>query len=541
MTIVSGLDAHPGVGWIQANESAGGIMTALWRDGPTPVSLASVAPYADVKETHSAVVFLVGDRAFKLKKPVDLGFLDFSSPTKRLRACQRELELNRRLTPDVYLGISDLNDIDGKPLEHLLVMRRMPAGRRLAHLIRTEASPDDGLDAELVDGLHDLAAVVADFHVRAARGVAIDACGDREAVSDRWEANFTEVRPYVGTLLDADAYADVCRLARRYLAGRDAVFADRVRQGAVIDGHGDLLAEDIFLLPDGPRILDCLDFDDRLRFLDRIDDVACLVMDLEHLGSADAGQAFLDAYLRASGDQPPGSLVHHYIAYRAFMRAKVACLPGAADHGRSPATTLLDLARRHLDDARVRLLLVGGPPGTGKTTASEALSRTLGAVLLSSDPVRKELAGVGTETSLPAAYGAGFYSAEWNERTYDELLKRAGHHLELGRSVVLDASWADAGHRAAAARVAERTTSDLGQFRCVLDDATADRRILGRTSASDADPVIAAEVRAHFADWPEAVPIDTSGSVDAAVGQLLHRLQPWRTAARIARPHMLPD
>jgi len=515
-------------------------MTTLWADAAALTS-AAVAPYAEVRETHSAVVFLVGDRALKLKKPVDLGFLDFSSPTKRLRACQRELELNRRLTPDVYLGICDLNDVDGKPLEHLLMMRRMPAVRRLAHLIRTATSPDDGLDAELVEGLRDLASVVAEFHARAAHGDAIDACGQRDAVSDRWEANFTEARPFVGTSLDADAYAHVCTLARRYLAGRDALFVDRVRRGAVIDGHGDLLAEDIFLLPDGPRILDCLDFDDRLRFLDRIDDVACLVMDLEHLGSADAGQFFLEAYLRAGGDDPPASLIHHYIAYRAFMRAKVACLPGAAGHGRWPASTLLDLARRHLDDARVRLLLVGGSPGTGKTTASTALAESLGAVLLSSDSVRKELARVAPDTPMPAAYGSGIYTPEWSERTYNELLRRAREHLELGRSVVIDASWADAARRAAAARTAERTMSDLVQFRCVLDDAVADQRISARTSVSDADPAIAAEVRGSFADWPEAVQIDTSGPVDAAVGQLLHRLQPWRTSAPIARPRMLPD
>jgi aminoglycoside phosphotransferase family enzyme/predicted kinase len=514
-------------------------MTTLWRDATTTVD--AVAPYADAKETHSAVVFLVGDRAYKLKKPVDLGFLDFSSPTKRLRACQRELELNRRLTPDVYLGISDLNDVDGKPREHLLVMRRMPASRRLARLLQTETTPDDGVDADLGAGLRDLASVVAEFHARAPRGPEIDACGDRDAVAGRWEANFTEARPYVGTVLDADAYTHVCLLARRYLSGREALFDDRLRRGAVIDGHGDLLAEDIFLLADGPRILDCLDFDDKLRFLDRIDDVACLVMDLEHLGSPEAGQLFLDAYLRASGDRPPESLIHHYLAYRAFMRAKVACLPGAVGHGRWLASGLLDLARRHLDDGQVRLLLVGGSPGTGKSTTSGRLAETLGALLVSSDAVRKQLAGVEPDSPMPATYGSGIYSASWTRRTYDELLAHAARHLELGRSVVLDASWADAELRADAARLAERTSSELSQFRCVVDDAAADRRMLTRTSTSDADPGIAAEMRTHFADWPEAVSIDTSGSVEAAVAQLLHRVQPWRTAPRLARPRMIPD
>jgi uncharacterized protein len=492
-----------------------------------------VAPYAEVRETHSAVVFLVGDRAFKMKKPVDLGFLDFSSPTRRLRACQSELVLNRRLAPDVYLGISDLNDVDGKPLEHLLVMRRMPAGRRLAHLVATHTSLDDGLA--------DLARIVSDFHARASRSPEIDSCGARDAVADRWETNFTEARTSVGTSLDADTYAEVCDLARRYLAGRHDLFADRIRRGAVVDGHGDLLAEDIFMLPDGPRILDCLDFDDRLRYLDRIDDVACLVMDLERLGSAAAGQQFLDAYLQASGDDPPASLVHHYIAYRAFMRAKVACLPGATEHGGYLASTLLDLARRHLDDARVRVVLVGGSPGTGKTTVSATLAEALDADVLSSDVVRKELAGVGADTGMPAPYREGIYTSEWTARTYDELLARTERSVRLGRSVVLDASWGDVRRRAEVARLAEHTVSDLSQFRCEVPDLVADERLARRRSASDADPHIAAEMRARFEDWPEAVAIDTGACVDVARAQILHRLQPWRTAPRTPRPRMLPD
>ena len=515
-------------------------MTTLRTDDATYAADDAVAPYAELRESHSAVVFLVGDRAFKLKKPVDLGFLDFSSPARRLRACQRELDLNRRLAPDVYLGISDLNDVDGKPLEHLLVMRRMPAARRLATLVTTGNVSGGGPPDELAGDLALLASVVASFHRSAVRNPEVDACGTRDAVAGRWEANLTETRPYVGSWLDADAHADVSRLSRRYLAGRVALFEERIREGRVVDGHGDLLAEDIFLLGDGPRILDCLEFDDRLRYLDAIDDVACLVMDLEHLGAREAGQLLLAAYLEAGGDRPPDSLVHHYIAYRAFMRAKVACLPGTSGHGRHPASTLLELARRHLDDGRVRLLLVGGPPGTGKSTTSSMLAPGLDAVVLSSDAVRKELAGVTADTPMPAAYLDGIYAPEWSARTYDELLRRARRQLELGRSVILDASWSDADHRAAAARLAELTSSDLDQLCCVVSDELGDERVRSRSSGSDADTRIAAEIRARFAPWPEAAAVDTSLPAEEVVTRLLHRLRPRRTV-RPPRPYMLPD
>lgn len=223
------------------------------------------------------------------------------------------------------------------------------------------------------------------------------------------------------------------------------------------------------------------------------------------------------------------------------LRAKVACLPGAAGGDRYLASTRLEPACRHLDDARVRLLLIGGSPGTGKTTVSAALAASMDAVVLSSDAVRKELAGVAKDVPMPAAYGAGIYSPQWSARTYDKLLVRAQHNLEMGRSVILDATWASAEQRASAARLAERTLSDLGQSRCELPDSVADERIAARHSLSDADHGIAAEIRARFADWPEAVPIDTATSVDAAVADLLHRLQPWRTAPQIARPRMVPD
>jgi aminoglycoside phosphotransferase family enzyme/predicted kinase len=480
------------------------------------------------------VLFFLGDLVLKAKKPVDLGFLDFSTRPKRLQACRREVALNRELSPDVYLGVWDVTDEYGRPRDHLVVMRRMPDDLRLATLVRA------GRDVS--DEVAQIAHVVAAFHGRCARSERIAQGGSRRALADRWEATFAQVVPFTGPVLDPDVVDRVELLTRRYLAGRDALFEDRRRRDAVVAGHGDLMAEDIFCLRDGPRILDCIDFDDALRHLDRLDDAAFLVMDLERLGSPTAATLFRERYLELSGDAAPESLFEHYIAYRAFMRAKVACLrnaqgdPSSADEARR----LSRLALHHLTRARVRLVLVGGPPGTGKTTLATALADRLGMVVLSSDRVRKELAGVPTEASLRAPYLDGAYSSESTGRTYRELLSRAERLLAMGESVILDATWADAGRRAAARAVAERTSSDLVQLECRTAPGLVARRLATRTSMSDADEVVAAQMRTSFADWPEAVGIDTTADPHACLAEAVRHVE-GDVPAPPRRPRMAPD
>lgn len=486
------------------------------------------SPYAEMRETHSAVVFLLGDRAYKLKKPVDLGFLDFSTREKRLAVCRNEVALNQRLAPDVYLGVCDVTDVDNRPLDHLVAMKRMPANRRLSNLIGRATD----LDAEI----RGLAHLIAAFHGRCARGTKISASGDRAALAQRWESNMVGARPFDGTVIDHDQVVEVDRLWRRFLAGRGPLFTDRILRGVVIDGHGDLLAEDIFLLPDGPRVLDCLEFDDHLRYLDQLDDVACLAMDLEHLGAAALGQLFVDTYLELGGDNAPASLVHHYIAYRAFMRAKVTCLRDAqSGTGGVEARQLVELAHRHLDEGRVCLVLVGGPPGSGKSSTAAGIADQLGFSVLSSDRIRKELAGVDAESSQAAHYEEGIYTPEWTERTYAEVLRRSELLLNMGESVVLDATWSAARWREAAARLANTTSSDLYQLCCEVAASTADARIAGRrTTTSDADARIAATVRESFEAWADAVTVDTARPVEACVSSGVRVIRPQTVAARRA-------
>lgn len=470
-------------------------------------------------ETHSGIVFFLGERAYKLKKPVDLGFLDFTTREAREAICHREVDLNRRLAPDVYLGVADVTGPDGELCDHLVVMRRMPDDRRLSALVEAGAEVGGHLDA--------LAGVLAAFHATAERSPAADRTAGAAALAARWSDNTTGLAPFAGRFFDAATVAAVDDAAHRYLAGRRPLFDDRVAAGRACDGHGDLLADDVFCLDDGPRVLDCLEFDDALRLDDVLADVAFLAMDLEASGRPDLAERFLGAYRSESGDDWPASLAHHHIAYRAQVRAKVAAIradqrdgDGRGHEGRR-AAALLDLARRHLDAGRVRLVLVGGLPGTGKSTVAAGLGADLGAHVLRSDEIRKERAGLRPEQPAPAAFGEGLYDAGSTAATYHEMLTRARHDLERGETVVLDASWTSEAHRVEARAVAADTHSDLVELECRLDPREAAARMVERArrggDPSDADAVTAAAMAALADPWPTAAIVDTSGPPAEAV------------------------
>lgn len=463
-------------------------------------------PYAALAETHISTVFFAGDRAYKLLKPLRTGFLDHSTTEQREVACRREHELNRRLAPDVYLGVSEIRE-HGEVVDHLLVMRRMPSDRRLTALLHTD---------ERDDVIRQVARAVAVFHAAqppddlAARNATVD------AVRRLWCSNFDEMRDFAGRLLDADDMAEAEALSMAYLDGRGALFEHRVASGMARDGHGDLLADDIFCLEDGPRILDCLAFDDDLRVGDVLLDVAFLAMDLERLADAETAQTFLRHYQDFSNEHHPRSLAHHYVAYRALVRCKVNCL--RADQGSAEALIAarqhLDIVLAHLRAARPRLVLVGGAPGTGKTTTADHISRRTGFALLTSDELRKDLAGLPHEQHAFAEFGSGIYSPSMTDRMYNELVRRAGELLAMGESVVLDASWTQAEMRERARRAAAEAHADIIELHCVLDPAVAaarvERRLATQVTTSDATADIAFKLASSADPWPEASELDTS-------------------------------
>lgn len=474
-------------------------------------SSGSVVAFAAVAETHGGIVFLVGDRAYKMKKPVRFGFLDFTDRQVRRETLLREMELNRRLAPDVYLRVLDVVDAEHTPVDHLLEMRRMPANRRLSTLVRS------GVDVR--HWLSEIATTVFAFHSDAATGGEIDLEGSLGEVRRNWADNVTEMQPFVGTVLNRDIFERAWGLVEQYLKGRRPLFDARVAAGKIRDGHGDLLADDIFCLDDGVRILDCIEFSDRLRWCDVISDVAFLAMDLERIGDSDGGRYFLDSYQEASGDDAPPSLIHHYVAYRAHVRAKVALLRHAQgdEAAADDAELLLRLCAGHLEEGRVRVVLVGGGPGMGKTTIAAQIGQEHGWPVIRSDVVRKELAGIApSDHTRMAPHQKGMYSPEMTERTYGEMIKRALEHVGMGHSVVLDATWAALAYRQLARKAAEVAAAELIELRCVCPEACASKRMTDRLAegrdASDVTPDVARRLSERFEPWPNAIPIDTAAS-----------------------------
>lgn len=467
---------------------------------------------AEVHETHTGLVALVGGRAFKVKKPVVTGFLDFSTPQRREDACRREVELNRRLAPSSYLGLGHFHSPSGED-EPVIVMRRYPDDERLSAMVRA------GVPVER--WLVSIADVVARFHARAARGPSIDREATPAALTDRWQQNLAELRRHAGTVLSDESIIETERLAMQFLSGREPLFAARIAAHRIVDGHGDLLSQDIFCTDEGPMLLDCLEFDDGLRYVDGIDDAAFLAMDLEFLGRPDLAALFLEEYCVRAEDVAARSLRHFCIAYRAVVRALVDCVRFDQGHPEAAADARLHLsiALAHLRSASVKLVVVGGGPGTGKTTVARGLAEKIGAQVISTDEVRRELVRSGEVEGRAGELGAGLYAPEKVSAVYDEVLYRARTWLGAGHTVVVDGTWRDSGQRDRAHTVAAETYSTIVELRCTLPVSEAKRRIAARTgSASDVTPAMADELAGWEADWPSAHPVDTGGGAGRRCG-----------------------
>ncbi|HET6575876.1 MAG TPA: AAA family ATPase [Fimbriiglobus sp.] len=393
----------------------------------------------EVRQTHISVVFLAGDFAYKVKKPVDLGFLDFTTLTKRRHFCDEETRLNRRLAPGVYRGVVPVTrdgiEGAGEAVEWAVKMARLPDEASLRWHVR-----HGGVSPRQVEAL---VVRIAEFHRTAEANDRIAAFGRFDVVAGNARENFAQSRGQVGTTVSRAVFDRLEALTEAELTCLRPVIESRATRGVPRDTHGDLRLEHVYLLPDGLAIIDCVEFSERFRFADPVADAAFLVMDLLAEGRPDLARTFAEAYFTASGDGEGRQLLPFYVAYRAAVRGKVQGMKAAepevpaADRTtarrRSAAFWLLALGQLEEPARRPCLVLIGGLPGTGKSTLARGLAGVGGFEVIRSDVMRKELAAQVSDEAR--------YSSEWTERTYAECLRRTEALVFEGKRVIVDATF----------------------------------------------------------------------------------------------------
>ena len=467
-------------------------------------------PVRDVRHlaTHISDVFLTGPFAYKIKKPVDLKFLDFSTLEKRRYYCEREVTLNRRLAPEIYIGVVPITrdgenfrmEGKGEPVEYAVKMVQFgQEGLLDAMAGRGELKRDHILD---------LAERVARFHQSAER--ADDVFGTPEVVGENVLRNFEQTAKYQGVVVSPERFSRLRTYSERFLKDRTGLFRKRIESGAIRVCHGDLHLQNICLDHGRLIIFDCIEFNDSLNHIDVVNEIAFLLMDLDHRGYSGLGSRFLNAYLERTQDYEGLAMQDFYLIYRACVRAKVACFlledPDITEEekkaAKERASAYFELAERYLDNHRPGLFLMAGVSGSGKSTVASDLAEGLGGVMVRSDAVRKSIAELGQEARASVDYGRGIYSQEMTERTYDGLLERAEAVIASGRWAILDATYAQRQHRLSARSWAEKRGVPFGILYCTAPLSVLETRLSQRVAAgkdvSDADIEIMRRQRAVF-------------------------------------------
>lgn len=500
-----------------------------------PDSYASRPQSVESVETHISRVFLTDRYVYKLKKPVKFDFLDYSTPQLRHEACMDEVRLNRRLAPGVYLGVLPVTRSArgtvqlngwGEPVDWVVKMRRLSAERSLESLIvrsQLTVAQVDQLGKRLIDFYQQLPPV------------AVSVAAYRSEIKSHVLANRSE-------LLGEDHRMTVAVVKRvhtaqlRMLMLAPELLDERVCDGRIVDGHGDLRPEHVYLLP-APTIIDCVEFNDRFRQLDVLDELGFLAMECDRLGTSWVGKRLLQLYFDISKDRPVGALLSFYKCYRACVRAKVLALRSDQMDSRGRLYTR-HVARDYMllaDRYATRLgppwvIVVRGLSGTGKSTLAKALSDRLGSELLQTDSVRREL--FPWEQTVGKT-NEGRYRPACRDAVYNEMVRRAEDLAEQGMSVILDGTFLTIESCAKVAALAERHGAHPFILRCHCPTAVAVRRIRERLACGHSLSEATSETYQHQQRAEEPAPldvpsfnVDTNNAVPAMLDELVAKLRP---------------
>ena len=494
----------------------------------------------ELVQTHVSYIFLTDRFAYKVKKPVDFGFLNFSTLDRRRFYCSEEVRLNRRLCPDIYLGVAEVRETsggagftgDGRIIDYAVKMKRLPAERMLDRLLA------EGTVS--VKEIRAIARVIGEFHRRAERSSEIDGYGGIGAIRANWEENFRQTRRFADDTLSGKNLRFIEEWVERFMQDHAGTFARRVEGGFIRDCDGDIHMENICLDADGGIcIFDCIEFNTRFRYCDTAADIAFLLMDFDVNRRPDFGGPFIEEYTQATGDKGVTEVLDFYKLYRAYIRGKVESMrlldpqipPVDKDAARERARRYFRLARGYIARRALppSLILTCGLTGTGKSFTARELAFDLGLEIVSSDVVRKQLTGLATTTHRRDRYGEGIYTDAVTARTYDALLQQAETALADGRSIIVDATFRRRTDRDLFRQLAVRRGASFLLIHATCPEETARQRLDARKDqageASDGRWEIyliqKGEFDAPAADEAGLIRIDTSKPVTELLDTLL--------------------
>jgi len=500
-------------------------------------------PVDDIKlvETHISWVILTGQFAYKIKKPVNLGFVDFSLLEKRRFYCEEEVRLNRRLAPEIYLETVPVTHSPGKPplmngkgkaIEYAVKMMLFP----------WEAQLDRILDRNELKPLHldGFAHVIATFHKTAQRAETETAYGDLEHLSQPVYENFTQIRDNVSNKALLQTLVTLETRSHEEIHRLEPVFNQREADGFIRECHGDLHLRNMAWVNDKPLVFDCIEFNSNLRWIDVISEIAFLVMDLEKRKQSELAYRFLNAYLERSGDYHGLLLLTCYLTYRTLVRAKVEAIRSGQSHvpPEEQATAYqsfqdyLQLAVKYNQGRPLHLIITHGLSGSGKTTLTQRLIEQLGAIRIRSDVERKRLFGLKAEDNGRAKVETDIYSEDASQRTYSKLVELADHALEGGYPVIIDAACLKAEQRERFRSLASIKRIPYTILEFSFSESTLRHRIKNRThGASDADLTVlehqmVAVQKLGPDETPHAIRVDKERTLDT--GELAKQIETRR-------------
>lgn len=461
-------------------------------------------------ETHISWVILTGPYAYKIKKPVDFGFLDYSTLAQRQYYCKLELSLNLRLAPSLYLGVVAITGTEDEPIidgpgeaiEYAVKMKQFPSGQLLSDLIA---------NAELSTAHVDwLAKVVADFHTNIAVAPADSDFGTAEAVWQPVEENFQQIRAATEETELLQRLADIEDWSRKEYSAIRSQLDQRKQDGFIRECHGDLHLGNIVLLDEEIVPFDCIEFNDHLRWIDVMSELAFLVMDIEDHDRRDLAWRLLNAYLERTGDYEGLGVLRFYLVYRAVVRVKVAALrlnqAGLADEDKTAIHhqmgNYLALAEHYIRSRRAAVFIMHGLSGSGKTWVSQQLIEALPAIRIRSDVERKRLHGLSANESSGSGIGEGIYDEQSSDETYTWLATLAEAICKAGFLVIVDAAFLRKDRRQWFRLLAEELGVPFRILSChashvILRERIEERQALGVDASEAPITVLDHQLEAH--------------------------------------------